>query len=167
MKAKVEVIEARHAEKAPIENLYPLYLHDLSEFSDADVDDQGRFMEPGALDSWWERDVLFPFLIRADANIAGFAFVCGAPYVSKGRAYRLNDFFILRKYRRRGLGRAAATAVFDRFQGNWEVGWAPNNLPAAAFWRRTVEHYTAGSFHEGLVMESPGAGLPGLYFSNA
>jgi predicted acetyltransferase len=163
---QIEIIQAGHAEKAVIENLFPLYLHDLSEFSDVDVDGQGRFLQDGALDPWWENDTLFPFLIRVDEQIAGFALVATPPYVSKGRDYRLNEFFILRRYRQRGIGLAAATAVFDRLHGAWEVGWLPTNLPAAAFWRKTIERYTQGRYQEGRVMESAEEGLPGLYFKS-
>lgn len=162
----ITIVAAGLAEKPLIENLYPLYLHDLSEFLDTDVDDQGRFIAAGALDQWWERDALHPFLIRVDGRPAGFAFVCGAPHVSKGRDYRLNEFFILRKHRRRGVGRAAAIMVFDRFQGDWELAWIPENLPAASFWPRVVAEYAPDSCREALVMESPDEGLPGLSFSN-
>jgi predicted acetyltransferase len=163
---QLEITEAKHAEKAAIENLFPLYLHDLSEFSDVDVDEQGRFLQEGTLDPWWEKDNLFPFLIRVNHQIAGFALVATPPYVSKGRDYRLNEFFILRRYRQRGVGSAAATAVFDRLPGAWEVGWLPTNLPAAAFWGKAIERYTLGRCQEGRVMESAEEGLPGLYFCN-
>lgn len=163
---KIEVSVAGLSDKPAIENLFPLYLHDLSEFSAQEVDEHGRFLCEGALNVWWEREVLFPFLIRADAQIAGFAFVCATPHVSHGRDYRLNEFFVLRGYRRRGVGLAAARAVFDRFPGRWEVGWLPSNEPAAEFWQRTIAHYAPGRFEEACVMASPDESLPGLHFSN-
>ncbi|MFN3650573.1 MAG: GNAT family N-acetyltransferase [Armatimonadota bacterium] len=163
----VEVLAAGVAEKPPIERLYHLYLHDLSEFVELEVDDSGLFPGSGSLDVWWQSDALFPFLIRVDRRIAGFAFVCSVPYVSRGRTYRLNDFFILRGYRQQGVGRTAAGGVFERLRGDWEVGWAPANLPAAAFWRRVVAQYAFGTQQDGLVMQSSEEGLPGLYFNNA
>lgn len=162
----IEVSVAGLPDKTAVENLFSLYLHDLSEFSELDVDEHGRFLREGALNVWWEREVLFPFLIHADAKIAGFAFVCAAPHVSHGRDYRLNDFFVLRGYRRRGVGLAAARAVFDRFSGRWEVGWLPANKPAATFWQRTVAKYAPGRFEDACVAESPDESLPGLHFSN-
>lgn len=162
----IEVSGAGLSEKPMIENLFSLYLHDLSEFSAQEVDEHGRFLREGALDVWWEREVLFPFLIRVDAKIAGFALVCAAPHVTRGRDYRLNDFFVLRGYRRRGVGLAAARVVFDRFPGRWEVGWLPANMPAAAFWQRTIAHYAPGRFKDARVAESPDESLPGLHFSN-
>lgn len=163
---KIEITAAAVAEKVAVEHLFSLYLHDLSEFTEQEVDDHGEFIQAGALNAWWEKAVLFPFLIRVDEKIAGFALVCAAPHVSHGRDYRLNDFFVLRKYRRQGVGLAAAIALFDRFPGQWEVGWPPTNQAAAAFWRRTIEQYAPGRAQEAQVMESPEAGLPGLHFSN-
>lgn len=161
---EVDIVAAGRAEKAILENLFPLYLHDLSEFFEIQVDGDGRFLADGALDVWWEREGLFPFLIRCDSQIAGFALVASPPFVSPGREYRMNEFFILKRYRRQRVGQAAATAVFDSLKGEWEVGWASTNVPAAAFWQRTISHYTSGSYQEGLVMESAEEGLPGLYF---
>jgi aminoglycoside 6'-N-acetyltransferase I len=162
----VEVLRAGPADRATVENLYPLYLHDLSEFSDAlEVDGCGRFSAPGDLDAWWEREALFPHLIRAGGKVAGFGLVCTRPHVSPGRDYRMNDFFVLRQWRRAGIGRRAAVALFNAFPGKWEVGWIPANRPAGAFWRSLVAEHTGGCFEQALVMESREHGLPGLHFS--
>ncbi|MBI1922643.1 hypothetical protein HYR99_00180, partial [Candidatus Poribacteria bacterium] len=82
-----------------IKNLYPLYLHDLSEFGDwkdqvpnahgilePDNPDVRTLVEQGEVfNIWWEKpDVLFPFLIRVDGKPAGFAFIATPPYSAGG-----------------------------------------------------------------------------------
>ena len=47
-----------------------------------------------------------------------------------------------------GVGAQAARYIFDQFRGKWEVGQMPLNLPAQAFWRRTIAEYTQGRFVE-------------------
>ena len=58
------------------------------------------------------------------------------------------QFFVLRKYRRRGVGRAAACELFSALPGRWQVGQMPLNLPAQAFWRRVIGACTGGRFVE-------------------
>ena len=161
----VEVIPAASRDQAIIGNLFELYLHDLSEFSSAiEISEEGRFLLKGALDVWWEREALLPFLIRVDGSLAGFALVCKPPHVSPGREYRLNEFFLLKCYRRKGAGQQAACTLFRQFPGAWEMGWLPQNTPAATFWQKTVAAYTGGNYSQALVMESQEQGLPGLHF---
>jgi predicted acetyltransferase len=50
----------------------------------------------------------------------------------------------MRRYRRSGVGSAAAQAVFHRLPGTWLVHQVPGNLPAQAFWRRVTARVAAG-----------------------
>ena len=60
----------------------------------------------------------------------------------------VSEFFIMRKYRRRGAGGEAARRMFDLFPGRWEVSEMAANLPAQAFWRKVIGAYTNGRFEE-------------------
>ncbi len=41
----------------------------------------------------------------------------------------MDEFFVMRKYRRKGVGEIVAREVFDRLPGTWEVGQiAPNEV---------------------------------------
>jgi predicted acetyltransferase len=53
--------------------------------------------------------------------------------MTTGLDFRLCEFFVLRSLRGRGIGRAAAFAVFDRFRGSWEVEELRRNEPAGRF----------------------------------
>jgi predicted acetyltransferase len=50
------------------------------------------------------------------------------------------EFFVLRKYRRQGLGRDAAQTIFRRLPGPWTVRQQLTNPAATAFWRRAIPH---------------------------
>ena len=140
----VDVVDAR-ASADIVRNLFPLYIHDLSAFTDLDVGDDGAFRAPPSFATYWESADRHPFLLRADGRIAGFALV----REMDAEGYDMGEFFVLRRYRRSGVGRVAACALFDRFRGNWEVRELPDNLPAQAFWRRIIADYTNGAFEDG------------------
>jgi predicted acetyltransferase len=71
--------------------------------------------------------------------------------MTPGRDYRMCEFFVLNRSRRRGVGRRAAHAVFAMFPGVWEVSELPRNTGAVAFWRRVVGEHTGGGFSDALV----------------
>ena len=58
------------------------------------------------------------------------------------------EFFVMRRFRRHGVGEQAAGWLFDRFPGPWEVRQKKENQPATAFWRRAIGRYTDGRFDE-------------------
>ncbi|MFX9101101.1 GNAT family N-acetyltransferase, partial [Acinetobacter baumannii] len=76
----------------------------------------------------------FPFLLRIDGHPAGFALV--KRIMDAPATFDMGEFFIARQYRHRGFGKSAATTLFDRFAGGWEVRQMPGNTPAQAFWRK-------------------------------
>lgn len=130
-------------DKPVLRNLMELCLHDYSEFSGDEVGEHGLFGY-SYIDFYWVENGRFPFFIRVDGKIAGFALV----RTLNEDTCSLAEFFILRKYRRKGIGRKAAYQLFDQFPGKWQVAQEAVNLPAQAFWRRVIGDYTNGRFQE-------------------
>src|SRR5215471_11633273 len=119
---------------AVVRNLFALYMHDMSEFVALDVEDDGAFAIPASLAGYWDHNGTperFPFLVRADGRIAGFALV--QQIAASPSTYDMGEFFILRKYRRAGIGGAVARDLFDRFKGAWQVRELPANTSAQMF----------------------------------
>lgn len=44
----------------------------------------------------------------------------------------------MKKYRKKGIGKAAAMMIFDMFHGGWEVSQWINNVPAQNFWGKVI-----------------------------
>ena len=64
------------------------------------------------------------------------------------------EFFVMRKYRRRGIGRQAAADVFARFAGPWQVRQQRSNPAATAFWRRAIPYsYSESATAEEIIQE--------------
>jgi predicted acetyltransferase len=134
---------------AVVRNLFAFYVHDMSAFVDLDVDSDGTFAVPASLASYWEGPEAprrYPFLVRIDGRLAGFALI--RRLADAAGTYDMGEFFVLRKYRRSGIGRHVACELFDRFQGDWEVRELPLNTAAQTFWRRVIADYTGGAFRE-------------------
>jgi predicted acetyltransferase len=66
----------------------------------------------------------------------------------------MQEFFVLRKFRRRGVGRRVALDLFARYAGPWRVEQLSGNAPAVLFWRRVIADHTRGRCTE-RVRESP------------
>jgi predicted acetyltransferase len=145
----IELIEAQLVEKAVLRQLMELYLYDFSDIDRADVNEQGLF-EYKRLDSYWREAGRHPFLFRVDGHWAGFALVCRFTCFPDNDlpTQAIAEFFVMRKYRRRGLGRRMAQELFAHFPGRWEVAEMQQDLSAQAFWRRVIGDFTGRRFEE-------------------
>ena len=144
----VEVVEATIEQKPALHRLMQLYLHDSSEFTGDDPNLEGVFPYRYFNEYWKEPD-RFPFLIYCGSNLAGFVLVNSYTVVlEEGVGRSIAEFFVMRKYRRQGVGRRAAFHAFDRFPGLWEVREHHKNLAGQQFWREIIAEYTGGEFSE-------------------
>ena len=140
------------ADRQVVANLLQLYLHDFSEFAAVGTD-HGEVLADGRfaydwLDAYWQQDGRFPFTLHADGRLAGFALVNRWSALDRPVEQSVAEFFVLRKYRRAGIGSAAARRLFGDFGGRWEVPVAWYNAPALAFWRRAIPPAADGPVEE-------------------
>jgi predicted acetyltransferase len=139
--SRVEVIEAAPDDQSVLANLLELYVHDFSEFLDLDIGEDGRFGYP-PLTLYWSESARHPFLIRVDGKPAGFALVRNVAEVSGAETvWDLAEFFVLRGYRRRGVGTLAAHEVWRRFPGRWEVRVMHKNILVRGFWTSAISTF--------------------------
>jgi predicted acetyltransferase len=142
----VEIQEATFDEKSILRNLMELYIYDASEFEPLDVGAHGLFGYRW-LDHYWTESDRYPFIVRADGKLAGFVLVRTLEE-SKTGIRSIAEFFILRRYRRQGMGRQVAHRIFDLFPGQWSVAQVDANQRAQVFWRKVISEYTQGNFQE-------------------
>jgi predicted acetyltransferase len=147
---QVDVVEAVRDDWPVLERLAQYYAYDFSEFLPADVDAAGVFHSISLGDL--ERPGLQAFLVKVDGKLAGFALVrSGSALSGDPDVTDMEEFFVMRKYRRAGVGSEVAHRLFDRFPGRWEVREVATNVPAQSFWRRTIGAYTGGRYEERAV----------------
>ena len=130
-------------EHAPIlANLLELYAHDFSEFHSLDLGPDGRFGYE-SLPLYWSEPNRHPFLIRGDGKLAGLALVKRGSEISGNQTvWDMSEFFVLRGYRRRGIGMLAAQKMWRRFPGIWEVRVMQSNVLANLFWEQAISNFT-------------------------
>jgi predicted acetyltransferase len=139
-----------------LSNLLNLYMHDLSDVFPIAAGADGRFRYPKLPLYWSEPEKRFPFLIHSGSEPAGFALVTrGSPATSDPDVFDVAEFFVLRAYRRAGVGRQAAFHLWSRFPGQWVVRVLEANRAGLGFWRASVKEYTRGAFAEGTYPGSP------------
>jgi len=122
-----------------------LYNHDLSEFWHHDLDVHGEYGYE--LDRYWTKVEHYPFIMLVGGNFAGFALVNNEIKVGSS-GHWMDQFFVVRKYRRIGVGRVLALHVLVDLPGNWEVGQIHMNYPAQSFWRSVIDEFTKGIYTE-------------------
>lgn len=143
----IEVVSAAESDKPVLHRLMQLYQYDFSETEGTDVDPHGLF-DYRWLDNYWTEESRHPFLIRVDGSWAGFTLVNEYTRVAPSPAKSIAEFFVMRKYRRRGIGARVASEIFRMFPGRWEVSETAANEEAQAFWRTVVRSEVGESFEE-------------------
>lgn len=143
-----------------VRNMFLGYFYDMSQYDDnLIINDYGLpmwapFGLPGPRSAdecvrfnWWIRDRCEHYVIRGDGGPAGFVIICADPaHLPEGVEYELMDFYVAPRYRRRGVGRAAARLAFELHHGSWVVYQLARNAPALRFWHELIADYTGGSF---------------------
>ncbi len=152
---QIEVLPATTKEEPVIANLVELYAHDFSEFSDLKIGVDGRFgYEP--LPLYWTESNRYPFLVRVNGDLAGFVLIQRGSKVSRVEdIWDVAEFFVLRGYRRHGVGSRVAHDVWKMFTGHWEVRVTEKNAAARPFWQRAVTEFT-GMPAESVLTEVAG-----------
>lgn len=137
-------------QQSTLAHLAQLYLYDLSEIEGLDVQADGLFADSFLAAHWREPDRA-SFLIDCGGVLAGFALADRRSRIHSGGSFAgrsVAGLFVVRRYRRRGIGSAAAAQLFDRFPGRWEIATYGANVPALSFWRSVSDSYTGGRYHE-------------------
>ncbi len=132
-----------------LSNLLELYVHDLSETFSVQLGPGGRFGYEKLPLYWAEPAVRHAFLIKCGHDVAGFAFATrGSPASDDPEDLDVAEFFVLRGYRRLGVGRQAAMALWDSVPGRWVVRVSEANRAGFPFWSEVIRSYTSGDFVE-------------------
>ena len=129
-----------------LNNLMEHYLHDMAEWFEFDSSEDGSYSR--STDHFWDQG-LDVFLAYAGLIPIGFAIVGSAErWIDDDNARDLDEFFVVRRYRRKGIGLAFAEHVWKLYPGKWVVRVFQNNLPALPFWRMAVSGFTGDAYDE-------------------
>ena len=106
-------------EKHILKNLWSLYAHDLSEYRETlNILEDGTYLFPD-FDLYFKEDYMHPILIKVDGKIGGFVLLIEPPYLKERYDYGIEEFFILKKYRKKGVGTQVINKIFNMYKGNY------------------------------------------------
>ena len=143
--ATVTVDVALPQEQRLIEGLLQFYFYDFSEMEpegseNMDFDSEGGFygVSPD-LHDFWRVAGRVPLIIRRAGKPVGFALLNQFSHRDDGFVERnMAEFFVARKFRRRGLAGEALRQILKAYPGRWEVAVVARNAGALAFWPRAI-----------------------------
>ena len=157
----VQLQLASVADAHVIQNLWPLYQHEISEFDGGRPNRHGIFgaadevttlaQSADSMNPWFnEPQALFPYLILVDGEPAGFNLIAARSRLPEGidADFVVHEFFLLHAYRGQGIGERAGAEGFDRHRGQWEIVTYPSHARAIAFWRKAVDSCSEGTFRQ-------------------
>ena len=130
-----------------IQNMAAYYAYDISEFMGWAQQKDGTHSIRIDFIKYWQTDNTFPFIIRHKDELVGFVIV-DKNVSDSSNDFNIAQFFILRKFLRKGIGKHVAYQCFDQFIGKWEVFVMPGNEGAYRFWRKIISNYTDHQFKE-------------------
>ena len=161
MKISIEPIPV--GQKSVLVQMMELYNYDFTEFSNDDINEYGYFGYP-YIDNYWTEEGRYPYFIRVDGKIAGFILVRSyCEYNNLELPHNIAEFFVLKKYRHKGVGKESAFMIFDEYHGEWEISQWDNNFPAQKFWKKVISEYANGQYKEFSSVKNK---IVGFTFSN-
>jgi len=108
------------------------------------------------------------FLVKVNDMLAGFVLVNNYCMMKEpgNETKTIAEFFIMRKWRRQGVGKEIAFKTFDIHKGNWKIKQEKENIGAQRLWEHVINEYTAGNFKK---VESVGDDWDGpvIWFDNS
>ncbi|MBA2651733.1 MAG: GNAT family N-acetyltransferase [Tatlockia sp.] len=147
---KIKFIPATLADHPTIQNMARFYVYDMSEYlgneEGWEIPEDGLY-ECIDFKKYWEDESSFPFIIRYENELIGFAIVDkkgSEPSVD----FNMAQFFVARKFKHKGIGRYIAEQCFKKFAGVWEIMVIPGNEGAYRFWRSAIKNYSSNQFAE-------------------
>ncbi|MCC2645027.1 MAG: Acetyltransferase, family, partial [Burkholderiales bacterium] len=117
--------------------------YDFTEFCDFDIGENG-FYGYEYLPLYWRDQNRFPFLIYVDNKLAGFVLVQkGSPISEETQIWDIAEFFIMKKYKKRGIGTIVAHKIWQQFNGYWQIRVLTGNQIACSFWLQAIKKFTS------------------------
>jgi predicted acetyltransferase len=149
--ADIQLVPAAPEQEPIMANLLELYAHDFSEFQHLELAADGRFGYKH-LPLYWSDPDRHAFLVKVNGRLAGLVLVKRGSEVSEGAlVWDVGEFFVVRGYRRQGVGTKVAHEVWRRFPGPWKVRVMQSNHEALKFWQRAITTFIRRTIHPACV----------------
>lgn len=135
-----------------LRNLFEHYIHDMAEWFDIDTKADGSYSYDTS-QIWgngWHA-----YVAQVGGSIGGFALIGSAvEWLGDIGAHDMHEFFVIRRFRRSGVGQRMASRLWSQYPGEWLVRVVESNAQAVLFWRSAISKHSRGSYkEEGRTLE--------------
>ena len=125
-------------------NINQKYLYEMTNFYDDLLDEKGN-LHYGYFDAYFTDPERKAFFLYEENALVGFAMIHSYSETGGKPDYVLAEFTVFPMYRRKHLAQKAATIIFEKFRGEWEVKYNEKNTAAKALWTKLTAQYQARS----------------------
>lgn len=163
----IQVIQATPDQKPILARLLELYAYDFSDTLNFDLNEDGLF-DYDRLPLYWTDPNRYPFLIRVNGKLGGVVLIQkGSPISHDPDVWDVSEFFVVRKYRQKGVGQTVAHTLWKRFPGRWQVRVLEKNLTGKAFWESSIRKLAGGHSSSSFQRKIDGASWLIFNFSSS
>jgi len=137
-KMMISIRPARESDRTLIKNIFNLYQNELCVYSgDFDALDENGYFAPDTVNEILPfGDGVFPYIIEENARPVGFVMATDASYAPDGFDHCLEEIFLIRNRRKKGIADIAMREIFKNRPGRWTLEVYTENAPALSFWKR-------------------------------
>ena len=138
MTSKIQITPATIEQQPVIAQLYELYTYEMTDLADFDINDNGYYGYSD-LPLFWSTPNRYPYLIWVNKKLAGFVLIQqGSPIDDNPDIWDVAEFFVMRKFRKSGIGQFIAQSIWSTHKGLWQVRVWDNNITAHRFWDSVI-----------------------------
>lgn len=149
---KITLRKAEKAESAVVISLFNYYMYEFSDILGSKLLKNGSYLKnTDLIDPYWIKSDHLPYFIEVDGEIAGFVFVRKFP--AEQDFFDIDQFFILKRYSRLGIGRSAFKLCIELHPGNWIVRVLKENERGLRFWENVISSTTQGKFKHAFELD--------------
>ncbi|WP_242610814.1 GNAT family N-acetyltransferase [Photobacterium profundum] len=128
-----------------LENLFHYYIYEMSDFLALSPNQDGHFgYNKSQFDIYWKSECHLPYFIYVDQELAGFVLI--RKYPSDPSINDIEQFFVLRKFNGKGVGKRAFKLVTQLISGNWQIRVLIENSRALHFWESSVSNIVGQNY---------------------
>ncbi|WP_129690558.1 GNAT family N-acetyltransferase [Gottfriedia acidiceleris] len=141
----IKIVKVKKEEESKLHNLMQFYIYEFTKFLPGiKLGENGSFHKFN-LEKYWQELDYHAFFVLYEEELIGFALIEASTELKKNW---IEEFFIIEKYKGKGIGKKVAIELFNLFPGKWSISQIEKNEPAQAFWRNVIHYYTKGHFTE-------------------
>lgn len=132
---QIELVRIQPGEAPALANLFQFYFYDNSGWDGEDVATSGRFDAcEETIADYVQDPSMSAHWIKVDGALAGFA-VTEPVELPEGVVDEFADFFVLKKYRRRGVALEVVRRLVVESSQRWLISVFRDDIEAGCFWQ--------------------------------